>query len=228
VSQLAEKTKPEKSHKAKLREFELEKAQIDLTSARLDLEREQIRHRDDLRVEKWNGARGTYHGTFRLDGGITAQVVADLTVQILQWKRVQGDKRSPITLHISSGGGDAYASLALFDTLRTLSAQGHHVTTIIRGFAASGAGVIAQAGDLRLIGAESFLHIHEAGSGIMGKAAEVKDEALALEQMSRKMADIYASRSSLSADDIYARFERREWWITAAHALELGFADEIG
>jgi ATP-dependent protease ClpP protease subunit len=208
-------------HKAKLREIELEKAEIELA-------RERLRLLDDRRAESWALAKGIYNGEFRLDGFIREDLIAQLTSNILQWKRVQAGATPPVVLYITSPGGDAYAAFALYDTLRTLSAQGHTVTTVIRGFAASGAGVISQAGDVRLIGAESFIHIHEAGAGIMGKAAEVKDEAMALEQMSRRMAGVYAARSTLTAEEIYNRFERREWWVSSTDALELGFADSIG
>ncbi len=228
---MTEKVKtPEKvSHKAALRALELEKAQIELASLKLDLDADNLRHEVNLRSNAWDGTRGMYHGVFRLDGGITADGVAGLSLAIHQWMRLPGNEQSPLTLHICSGGGDAFASLGLYDTLRTISSQGRHVTTVVRGFAGSGAGVVSQAGDLRLIGAESFLHIHEAGSGIRGKAAEVKDEAQALEQMSRKMAEIYARRAKgITSEDIYRKFERREWWLSSDEVLEYGFADQIG
>lgn len=196
--------------------------------AELDLAREALRHAADVRLDKWDAARSYHHGGFTLAGMITTDGAAVLSDSLARWARIDDNEGKPITLTICSGGGNAYAGLWLFDQLRMLSTQGHHVTTVVRGFAGSAAGVVAQAGNVRLIGGESFIHIHEAANGILGKAQEIKDEALALEQLSRKVASIYATRSSLSSDEVYARFERREWWLSAQEALALGFADEIG
>jgi ATP-dependent protease ClpP protease subunit len=89
-------------------------------------------------------------------------------------------------------------------------------------------GLIAQAGDVRQIRRHSWLHIHEASAGAWGKASDMKESAEYIERITRDMAEIYANRGAVkSAQEIYDRIERREWWLSAEEALAEGFVDEI-
>ncbi len=137
------------------------------------------------------------------------------------------DPGCDITLLLSSPGGSVFAGYFLFDSIRETSRLGHRIITHAQGWAASMGGVILQAGDYRVMGRETMLMIHEPSSIAWGKAFEVKDEADLLERMHRRMAEIYAERSTLSADEIQSKTSRRDWWLSAPEALELGFADEV-
>lgn len=137
------------------------------------------------------------------------------------------DPYCDMTLIVSSPGGSVFAGYFLFDAVRELSRQNHKITTHAQGWAASMGGIILQAGDWRVMGRETMLMIHEPSSIAWGKAFEVKDEADLLERLHRRMAVIYAERSNLTADEIQAKTSRRDWWLDAPEALELGFVDEV-
>jgi len=65
--------------------------------------------------------------------------------------------------------------MALYDYVRGLRRQGHHVTTSSLGYAASMAGILLQVGDKRIMGAESWLLIHEGSFGAVGSVGQVED-----------------------------------------------------
>jgi ATP-dependent Clp protease protease subunit len=224
----AKKADPEKkSVKAQLRAIELAKAEIELKAAENDYELDQIRMRGYRADAQWKKAGDRNHGVFRLESYVGSNVV-DLAGDMQQWARLESSKGKPITLYVTSGGGSVIAGFALYDQLRTLSEQGHHLTTVVRGFAASMGGVIALAGDTRLIGAESFIHVHEISSGVGGKLSEVKDEVAFMEKMNQKVEDLYVSRTKLKRGEFRKRYVKSELWIDATEAIKWGVSHAVG
>lgn len=57
-------------------------------------------------------------------------------------------------------GGDVFAGIAIANTIRRISAEGHRVTAIIEGLAASVASVIMCACDKVIMSASSLVMIH--------------------------------------------------------------------
>lgn len=156
--------------------------------------------------------------------------VSDVSVKaarncLMAWHRRFPD--APMEIVFSSPGGSVFAGYALFDLMRFLSRSGHHITTVAQGYAASMAGVLLQAGDTRVIGAESYLMIHEVSSMALGKSSELGDAAELAKRLTRQSAEVYARRANMTADEIEDRMLRRNWWIGAEEALRLGFVDEI-
>jgi ATP-dependent Clp endopeptidase proteolytic subunit ClpP len=141
------------------------------------------------------------------------------------WHRLEPG--SDIEIIFTSPGGDVISGLALFDYIQELRASGHKVTTKAQGYAASMASILLQAGDVRVMNAEAWLLIHEASFGAGGKLGEVEDTVEWVKKVSKRIKDIYAKRSSLTAPQIEQRWRRKDWWIDADEALKLGFCDEI-
>lgn len=141
------------------------------------------------------------------------------------WSRQNPDCTMQIIFN--SPGGSVFDGWLLFDTIGKLKRSGHHVTTTCLGMAASMAGALMQAGDHRQIGAESFLMLHETSAGHMGKASILRDGAELSQRLTKQMVEIYARRSTLSAEEIEARMTRTDWWVSAEEALEYGFVDAI-
>jgi ATP-dependent protease ClpP protease subunit len=89
------------------------------------------------------------------------------------------------------------------------------------------AGILLQAGDIRVMGKESYLLIHQVRSGIRGTYGEIKDEVALIEKLQDRILDIFASRSStMTRDEIKKNWERRDWWLDSTAALDAGFVDE--
>jgi ATP-dependent Clp endopeptidase proteolytic subunit ClpP len=127
----------------------------------------------------------------------------------------------------SSGGGSIVDGMALYDFIQDLRAQGHRITTSTLGIAASMAGILLQAGDVRTMGREAWLMIHEAAFRTEGKIGEIEDTVDWIKKVQERVLLIFAARSQMSAEDIRAKWTRRDWWIDSDEALQLGLVDAL-
>ena len=206
---------------AQLKAVELERAQHDLDYARANAantlwERDLRESRDGFKT-----------GVFRLDQAVTLGSVDHIRNDLVAYSQLFPE--APITVEYCSPGGNVLAGWDLFDLLRRLSNRGHHVTTRVTGYAASMAGVLLQAGDTRIIGAQSYLHLHQVSSGAIGKVAEMEDATEFAKKLTHQICSIYAERAGRpdDADEIFAWIERYERWLDAGEALDQGFVDLI-
>lgn len=141
------------------------------------------------------------------------------------------DPKGAWTIYLNSIGGDLMAGLALLDELIVNSIRGggnHHVTIKVRGEAASMAGILLQAADLRLIGPSSHLMVHEPSSFLEGTMHQVKDHIDWVVRWWDSACELYAGRSKLTKTQIAEKALKNDWWMTASEAVEWGFADDIG
>jgi ATP-dependent Clp endopeptidase proteolytic subunit ClpP len=132
-----------------------------------------------------------------------------------------------LTVVFNSPGGAVHDGLALFDFLRQLRAEGHHLTTMGIGRVASMGAVLLQAGDRRVVGANAFLMLHEVSNGTTGRVSELEESVELSKRLQRRLLSILAERSSMTMQAISRRWMRRDWWLDADDAVSLGFADEV-
>lgn len=170
-------------------------------------------------------ASGDSNRTVYFIADINESSVFEAVSATSRWAR--RDPGEPITLKINSPGGMVSETLALYDHLRMLSKEGTPIITIGIGEIASGAGVIFQAGDKRLMTPNAFMLIHEVAGGLRGKTSNVAEDLASMQRKQRKLLEILAERSSMTADEIDQRWTGKEWWLDAAEAVKLGFADGI-
>jgi len=143
--------------------------------------------------------------------------------QTLRWVDVQA--RKPVNIHISNPGGDVFAGLAIFDTIRAMRSP---TTTIATGWAASMGGILLQAGDTRLITENSFLMIHEIKTLFAeGSTSKLKDELSLLKALEDKFLNILSERSKMTRKQITEAWVRKDYWMDAQQALKAGFVDGI-
>lgn len=215
--------------KAEKRELELRKARAETEQAELELKEQRRRDKRYTREHrvKYHGDE-EFKGVFHLIGGVTAENCAYWGEKIGRYARLHPGK--PITLYLQTPGGSAFHGLGLYDELRTLSKQGHHITTVVRGFAASMGAILLQAGDTRLVGAESQVMIHELSSGMFGKLHEMDDEVKFLKRLNSRLFGIIAGRTDgeWDAKTLYKWAKAKERWLSAEAAVENGFADAVG
>jgi ATP-dependent protease ClpP protease subunit len=168
-------------------------------------------------------------GIFRVNGVICQDVALELEQAIGKYVRKEDGMAAAITLIINSEGGEYYSTLGLFDTLGALSAQGHHITTVIRGQCASAAVLLFQAGDTRIMGPESWMMVHEIREQMEhSTAAQIADEAAVLDRQCVRMFDILTDRAAIDSDELMALSHRKDLWLDADEAYEYGLTDEIG
>jgi len=214
---------------AEKKELELRQQRAETRKAELELQTQEQRtkrytreHKHDYKYDP--EARGVFH----LIGAVDSTSTAYWADRIQRYAHLHPGK--PLTIYLQTPGGSVLHGLGFYDTLRTISSQGHHITTVVRGFAASMGAVLLQAGDTRLVGTESMVMLHEVSSGTGGKLHEMKDDVKFTEQLNRRLMSIIANRTGgkWDADALYERIEAKDWWLDSETAVSEGVADGVG
>jgi ATP-dependent Clp protease protease subunit len=145
--------------------------------------------------------------------------------RLTEWSRL--DEKCDMEIVFSSPGGSIIDGFELFDFVQELRSKGHKVTTGSLGMAASMAGILLMAGDVRWIGHQSWMMIHRAAFGAYGKTYEIEDEVKFVRRIEERILDIFTLRSDLSKTKIKRNWDRKDWWLSADECLKLNLVDEI-
>lgn len=145
-----------------------------------------------------------------------------------QLKEIDNLKVDEIEVLITSLGGYVDEALQIHDALKSHPAK---VTTIVQGFCASAATIIACAGDRRIISPNALYLIHKCMSDVWDAnendlEAELDDQRT----INGTIFNIYKGVLKKDEADLRALFEANDGdgkWITAEDALAFGFATEI-
>ncbi len=141
-------------------------------------------------------------------------------------KRLAGALRaageSPVEVLINSPGGDMFEGLAIYNLLRDHPAE---VTVKVVGMAASAASIIAMAGDKIVMGAGSFMMIHNCWGVVIGNQNDMRSAADTFSEFDAAMTEIYEARTGQPKKSIEKMMDA-ETWLRASEAIRLGFADE--
>jgi ATP-dependent Clp protease protease subunit len=129
---------------------------------------------------------------------------------------------SKITVRLNSAGGNMFDGVAIYNILKQHKAR---VVVKIDGLAASIASVIAMAGNEIEIGINAMMMIHQAWGQVVGKAAEMRTAADALDKINEAIASSYLTRSKMGREKITELMEA-ETWINAEEAIGYGLADK--
>lgn len=202
--------------------------QADLTRVEFlqaDFDLNKCREEERRRVANYPGRRGIFRLTEQVSGTSVDSLLCGLDAY--HETTPEGD----ITIDYRSPGGNVLAGFDLYDYVRRMSRAGHYVTTRVAGYSASMAGVLLQAGDRRVIGAQSHLHLHEVSSAAIGKVTEMMDAVEFSKKLTHQICQIYIDRAgdkaTMTSEALYEWIERRERWLNAEEALAYGFVDEI-
>ena len=158
-------------------------------------------------------------------GPVTTTTAEGAMATLSRWKRLGN---APITIRISSPGGQVFDGLALYDYILGLRASGIKVTTVAFGIVASVAGILLQAGDVRVVSPNTHMLIHEISGQAIGKLSEQEDETKFAKKLNGRLYDILAERSKLTRAQIEKSALRKDWWMSAEEVMTAGFADQKG
>lgn len=214
------------NYKDKLRELKLQIGAEELRKVRAEAGVAEQRLADETRMEHERTASLNYNRIYHFfDPVMPATVEAAIDLLGFWSRREPGCE---MTIVFNSPGGSIIHGLALYDFLQELRSKGHKLVTETRGYAASMGGVLLQAGDDRVIGPNAHLLIHEASSIQMGKMGELEDHMEFLKGLQDRILEILAARSTMTKAQVKNKWKRKDWWLSAEEAVELGFADRIG
>ena len=138
-------------------------------------------------------------------------------------KQAIGDFDGAITLEINSPGGDAIEGLAIHDYLSSLS---NTITAVVIGQCSSAATLIACAATKITATPHARWLAHRVTSFSEGNSENLQSMVATLQSMDNQIAAIYAVKTGKSEDEMHALM-KKDTYLTAQDALELGFIDEI-
>lgn len=225
MTETAERTQAEIDAEIAKSTAEAEKAKAEAAKLRAEASAAEIALAKALRAEQAELATDENNHVYQFTVGVDANSVSKAIAKLSEWHRVDPD--CDIEIRFYSPGGSVLAGFNLFDHIVWLRNNGHNVTTVATGLAASMAGILLQAGTTRVIGKESILHLHEISTLASGKIGELEDELQFVKKMQARVLDIFAERAKISKARIKALYRRQEAYLSSADALKLGFVDEI-
>jgi len=140
---------------------------------------------------------------------------------------LDSQNNNPITIYINCPGGDVYSGLAIYDTMQLIKSPIH---TVVAGFAASMAFVLATAGEKgnRKSLEHSTFMMHQPLQGGCGykQATEIQIENDEIQRLKKDLFTIISNHSNLDVDTLTAMGERDKY-LTPSQCIEYGFLDTI-
>jgi len=203
----------------------LQKEKINLEQNKVSLELKKLELEEELEDINLKNAKDDMNYLYRFNSKVSSESVKNCMEKLTEWHRL--DPECAIEIIFSSPGGSIIDGFELFDFLQDLRSKGHHLTTGTLGYAASMAGILLQAGDVRWVGQQAWVMIHRAAFGAWGKTYEIEDEVKFIQRIEERILGIFTSRSNLSKNKIKRNWDRKDWWISADEAMEAGLVDEI-
>jgi ATP-dependent protease ClpP protease subunit len=205
---------------------EADKFAAETRVARLHFQREKLSLKQLTDGRAFMLAADIENRIYRFDAEFDQESCHECYQYLSRWARM--DITKPVEIMITSGGGDAWHGMALFDQILALRAQGLHVTITVRGTAASMAAILLQAADERIMGPSSFLLVHKASIVIGGTLDQIADTKVWLDITQSRVTDIFVERTGKTRRQVNGWFERKDSSFSPEAALEAGLIDRIG
>ncbi|MGD8499409.1 MAG: ATP-dependent Clp protease proteolytic subunit [Phycisphaerales bacterium] len=156
-------------------------------------------------------------------GEISYQRAAEVIMKMLYLDNLK--RNSEISLYINSPGGSVDDTMAIYDTIRFVSAP---IATYCIGRAQSGAAVILAAGTKgrRHALPHAKVMLHQPWGGVSGQAADIKIQAEEILKAKTMINEILAKHTGQPVEKIAAETER-DRYMTAEQAHKYGLIDEV-
>lgn len=135
------------------------------------------------------------------------------------------NRRKDIHFYLNSPGGDVVATLAIYDTMQTVSCP---VATYCVGQAASGAAVLLAGGTKgkRYALPHARVMLHQPYGGVGGQVSDIEIQASEILRNRQMLNEILALHSGKDVERI-ATDTDRDFFLSPEEAKEYGLVDEI-
>jgi ATP-dependent Clp protease, protease subunit len=157
-------------------------------------------------------------------GTAVEETAANLIVaQLLHLESDDPDK--DIHLYINSPGGDAYAGLAIYDTMQFIRPD---VSTICVGMAMSMGAILLAGGapGKRYCLPNAKIMIHQGSAGFHGSPTDIDIQAREVLAMKQRMAEIIADHTDRPVEEVQKDIDR-DRFMTAQEACDYRVVDEV-
>lgn len=129
-----------------------------------------------------------------------------------------------IDLHLNSYGGSVFASVSIFNYLKGL---GKNISVYVDGVIASGATLIAMAGNKIIMPKNTMMMIHKASTFGFGNSNDLRKVADTLEKIDKNVAlETYKERFKGTHEEL-EELLTNETWLSAKEAFDNGLIDEV-
>jgi ATP-dependent Clp protease, protease subunit len=143
---------------------------------------------------------------------------------VAQLLALDSDSNEDITLYVNSPGGIITGMFALYDSIQLLQSK---VNTRCIGLAASAAAFLLCTGTgTRSATENARIMIHQPLGGARGTAKDIEIQAKNIVWMRERINEIMAARTGKEVEQV-AKDTDRDYWMTAAEAVEYGLIDEV-
>lgn len=138
-------------------------------------------------------------------------------------KELDRMRGNDVTLLLNTPGGSVDEGIAIYNALKRYKGT---VTTVVDSLAASMGSYLLQAGDERIVYANSMLMIHQPWGGSIGNSEDFRREAGVLDKYAQRMIPVYAQRTGNSVKQIES-WMAAETWFLGQEIVDAGFADVL-
>ncbi len=133
-------------------------------------------------------------------------------------------KLDSITISLNSFGGSVYEMFGIIDFIRNCPVK---INVVVRATAMSAAAVIlACATGKRMAGKHAQIMLHELSSETAGKLSDIKVSATHLDVIEKDGNKLLAEATGKTIE-FWEHKMKKDFYVTAEQALELGIIDEI-
>ncbi len=135
------------------------------------------------------------------------------------------DPDSPIQIYINSPGGQIYAGMAIYDTMKMIP---NKVSTVAVGVTASFGTVLLAAGTKgqRYALPHATIHMHQPLGGAQGQASDIEIQAREILRLKSRLNQIMADATGQKLD-VIERDTERDFYMDAEQAAEYGLVDKV-
>jgi ATP-dependent Clp protease protease subunit len=134
-------------------------------------------------------------------------------------------KPKPINVYIDSYGGAVYQCFGLLSVIERSKTPVH---TIVTGCAMSCGFLILLAGHKRFAHKMSTPLYHQVSTGFFGKVQDMEEKLEEAKRLQTQIEDYTKSKTKIAKKKLREILEnKKDWYMTADEALELGVVDEI-
>ena len=154
---------------------------------------------------------------------IDDQVANAVVAQLLVLSREDPD--TDIQMYINSPGGQIYAGLAIYDTMKMIP---NKISTVAVGVTASFGTVLLAAGTKgkRYALPHATIHMHQPLGGAEGQASDIEIQAREILRLKARLAGILSESTGQSPEAI-ARDTDRNFYMDAQAAVAYGLVDQV-
>jgi ATP-dependent Clp protease protease subunit len=152
------------------------------------------------------------------------EMVASLIVaQLLFLSREDPEK--DIQMYINSPGGEIYAGLAIYDTMKMIP---NRVSTVAVGVTASFGTVLLAAGakGQRYALPHATIHMHQPLGGARGQASDIEIQAREILRLKSRLNQIMADSTGQTLE-VIERDTERDFFLDSPGAVEYGLVDKV-